>query len=256
MLPRPTSPGHRSRDRLRPHHAEDRERSVAFCTSLVALVRSGADHPDRDPRPRSPTPSSGATSSTRPSPGSTRPPAGSSSASVMLALPEVQRRGDHIGIDVLHPAASGDARPLARLLILGVLTVLLCKPDHPHRGATEMVQFSRMVGVALEPDPGSAYLGSAGCSCRSGFGCCWPSSPLVSALLRAYRPGITRDMAMKTTPHARPEMTFLVVLVAPHRLPVSSACRCSQAWLLFSSAIVLVRQRQPGHRSASSCSGT
>ena len=64
--------------------------------------------------------------------------------SVMLAIPEVQRRGDHIGIDFV----TGKLRPSGRrvLMILGVLTVLASAAIFVREGMI-MVEFSRIVGV-------------------------------------------------------------------------------------------------------------
>lgn len=64
--------------------------------------------------------------------------------SVMLAIPEVQRRGDHIGIDFI----TGKLRPRGRrvLMVLGVLTVLASAAIFVREGMV-MVEFSRMVGV-------------------------------------------------------------------------------------------------------------
>jgi TRAP-type C4-dicarboxylate transport system permease small subunit len=64
--------------------------------------------------------------------------------SVMLAIPEVQRRGDHIGIDFV----TGMLGPRGRraLLAFGVLTVLASAAIFVREGLA-MVEFSRMVGV-------------------------------------------------------------------------------------------------------------
>jgi len=70
--------------------------------------------------------------------------------SVMLAIPEVQRRGDHIGIDFLFTRAPEATRRwialfgLVMVLISGVIIVV---------EGIEMVEFSRMIGVLSNQIP-------------------------------------------------------------------------------------------------------
>jgi TRAP-type C4-dicarboxylate transport system permease small subunit len=70
--------------------------------------------------------------------------------SVMLALPEVQRRGDHIGIDYLAARLSTIGRRL--LLLFGLATVLVAGVIFVVEGI-EMVEFSRMIGVLSNQIP-------------------------------------------------------------------------------------------------------
>ncbi|HEX2552459.1 MAG TPA: TRAP transporter small permease [Microvirga sp.] len=70
--------------------------------------------------------------------------------SVMLALPEVQRRGDHIGIDWLATRLSAPGRRL--LLLFGLATVLISGAIFVVEGI-EMVEFSRMIGVLSNQIP-------------------------------------------------------------------------------------------------------
>lgn len=66
-------------------------------------------------------------------------------ASVMLAIPEVQRRNDHIGIDFLHERLKGS--PRARWVLgFGTLTVLVSSVILVREGIT-MVEFTHMLGV-------------------------------------------------------------------------------------------------------------
>jgi len=113
---------------------------------------------------------------------------------VMLALPEVQRRNDHIGIDVLHQKFGG--RPAARwLLILGVLTVLLSSLIIIIEGYG-MVQFSRMVGIVSNQIP-EVHIWVVQLLVPVGFGL----MALVAAVqLLCLCLGIT-PTAMNTTPH-------------------------------------------------------
>ena len=72
-------------------------------------------------------------------------------ASVMLALPEVQRRNDHIGIDFLHQRLRD--RPAARIVLgFGVLTVLVSSAILVREGIT-MVEFTQMLGVLSNQIP-------------------------------------------------------------------------------------------------------
>jgi TRAP-type C4-dicarboxylate transport system permease small subunit len=64
--------------------------------------------------------------------------------SVMLAIPEVQRRGDHIGIDFL--ARKLGPRRSRALLVFAVLTVLASAAVFVREGIV-MVEFSRMLNV-------------------------------------------------------------------------------------------------------------
>jgi TRAP-type C4-dicarboxylate transport system permease small subunit len=70
--------------------------------------------------------------------------------SVMLALPEVQRRGDHIGIDFLQTRISDSGRRF--VLIFGLLTVFASAVILVVEGI-EMVEFSRMIGVLSNQIP-------------------------------------------------------------------------------------------------------
>jgi TRAP-type C4-dicarboxylate transport system permease small subunit len=70
--------------------------------------------------------------------------------SVMLALPEVQRRGDHIGIDFLAGRLSDTGRRL--LLAFGLVMVLICAVILVVEGI-EMIEFSRMLGVLSNQIP-------------------------------------------------------------------------------------------------------
>lgn len=72
-------------------------------------------------------------------------------AAVMLAIPEVQRRNDHIGIDFLHQKLKG--RPAARaVLVFGTLTVLVSSVVLVVEGIS-MVEFSRMLNVLSNQIP-------------------------------------------------------------------------------------------------------
>ncbi|KAA2238218.1 TRAP transporter small permease [Salinarimonas soli] len=72
-------------------------------------------------------------------------------ASVMLALPEVQRRNDHIGIDFLHQRLRD--RPAARLVLgFGVFTVLVSSAILVREGVT-MVEFTQMLGILSNQIP-------------------------------------------------------------------------------------------------------
>lgn len=70
--------------------------------------------------------------------------------SVMLAVPEVQRRGDHIGIDFL--AGMLQARGRAVLVALGIVAVLATSAIFVREGI-EMVTFSRMLNVLSNQIP-------------------------------------------------------------------------------------------------------
>lgn len=66
-------------------------------------------------------------------------------ACVMLAIPEVQRRNDHIGIDFLHERLKGT--PRARWVLgFGTLAVLASSLILVREGIT-MVEFTHMLGV-------------------------------------------------------------------------------------------------------------
>lgn len=72
-------------------------------------------------------------------------------ACVMLAIPEVQRRNDHIGIDFLHQRLKG--RPGARVVLgLGTLAVLVSSVVLVREGVT-MVEFTRMLGILSNQIP-------------------------------------------------------------------------------------------------------
>ena len=72
-------------------------------------------------------------------------------ASIMLSLPEVQRRNDHIGIDFLHQKLRG--RRAARIVLAaGVLTVLASSLLLVREGLA-MVEFSQMLGVLSNQIP-------------------------------------------------------------------------------------------------------
>ncbi len=70
--------------------------------------------------------------------------------SVMLAIPEVQRRGDHIGIDFL--AGRLRAAPRRALLVFSLLTVLASALVFVREGIV-MVEFSRMLNVLSNQVP-------------------------------------------------------------------------------------------------------
>jgi TRAP-type C4-dicarboxylate transport system permease small subunit len=63
---------------------------------------------------------------------------------VMLALPEAQRRGEHIGVDALTERLS--ARHKRWAAAFGVITVAICGWLLVSEGI-EMVQFTRMIGI-------------------------------------------------------------------------------------------------------------
>jgi TRAP-type C4-dicarboxylate transport system permease small subunit len=63
---------------------------------------------------------------------------------VMLALPEAQRRGEHIGVDALTERLS--ERHKRWLAAFGVVTVAICGWLLVSEGI-EMVQFTRMIGI-------------------------------------------------------------------------------------------------------------
>lgn len=71
-------------------------------------------------------------------------------ASVMLAVPEVQRRGEHIGIDFL--ANNLLARGYRALALFAVATVLASAAIYVREGL-EMVTFSRMLNVLSNQIP-------------------------------------------------------------------------------------------------------
>ena len=64
--------------------------------------------------------------------------------SVMLAIPEVQRRGEHIGVDALTERLS--ARGKRRAAALGIVTVAIVAYLFVSEGI-EMVAFTRMIGI-------------------------------------------------------------------------------------------------------------
>jgi TRAP-type C4-dicarboxylate transport system permease small subunit len=70
--------------------------------------------------------------------------------SVMLAIPEVQRRGDHIGIDFLAGKLRSAGR--RRLLVFSILTVLATAIIFVREGIV-MVEFSRMLNVLSNQIP-------------------------------------------------------------------------------------------------------
>jgi TRAP-type C4-dicarboxylate transport system permease small subunit len=70
--------------------------------------------------------------------------------SVMLSIPEVQRRGDHIGIDVVTRAVSERMR---KALMLGGLAMVLGSALVFTREGIEMVSFSRMINVLSNQIP-------------------------------------------------------------------------------------------------------
>ena len=70
--------------------------------------------------------------------------------SVMLAIPEVQRRGDHIGIDFLARLLGPAAR--RALLVFAILTVLASALIFVREGII-MVEFSRMLNVLSNQIP-------------------------------------------------------------------------------------------------------
>jgi TRAP-type C4-dicarboxylate transport system permease small subunit len=70
--------------------------------------------------------------------------------SVMLAIPEVQRRGDHIGIDVVTGAVSDRVR--RGLTLFGLLMVLGTAAIFTREGAV-MVAFSRMLNILSNQIP-------------------------------------------------------------------------------------------------------
>ncbi len=69
---------------------------------------------------------------------------------VMLAIPEVQRRGDHIGVDFL--AARLSERGKAIGLTFGLLLVFFSAAIFVAEGV-EMVEFSRMIGILSNQIP-------------------------------------------------------------------------------------------------------
>jgi TRAP-type C4-dicarboxylate transport system permease small subunit len=69
---------------------------------------------------------------------------------VMLAIPEVQRRGDHIGIDYLASRVSGAGR--RAILAFGLLMVAASAVILVLEGI-EMVEFSRVIGVLSNQIP-------------------------------------------------------------------------------------------------------
>jgi C4-dicarboxylate transporter DctQ subunit len=70
--------------------------------------------------------------------------------SVMLAVPEVQRRGDHIGIDFITGTVGERSR--RAVLALGVLTVLATAALFVWQGVV-MVEFSRVLNVLSNQIP-------------------------------------------------------------------------------------------------------
>lgn len=69
---------------------------------------------------------------------------------VMLAIPEVQRRGDHIGIDML--TRSVGERLRRALLMFGVAMVFACAALFTREGL-EMVAFSKMINILSNQIP-------------------------------------------------------------------------------------------------------
>lgn len=69
---------------------------------------------------------------------------------VMLALPEAQRRGEHIGVDALTERLS--ARHKRWAAAFGVITVAICGWLLVSEGI-EMVQFTRMIGIVSNELP-------------------------------------------------------------------------------------------------------
>ena len=65
-------------------------------------------------------------------------------ASVLLAIPEAQRRGENIGVDSLIDRAGGFWRKA--LLVLGALSVIITAGYFIDHGM-QMVAFSRMIGM-------------------------------------------------------------------------------------------------------------
>jgi TRAP-type C4-dicarboxylate transport system permease small subunit len=70
--------------------------------------------------------------------------------SVMLAVPEVQRRGDHIGIDVM--TGQVNLRLRRGLLVFGLLMVLASAAIFTREGYV-MVAFSRMLNILSNQIP-------------------------------------------------------------------------------------------------------
>lgn len=70
--------------------------------------------------------------------------------SVMLSIPEVQRRGDHIGIDMVTTAVGPKLK--RGLMLFGLLTVLASAVIFTHEGVS-MVAFSRMINVLSNQIP-------------------------------------------------------------------------------------------------------
>ena len=69
---------------------------------------------------------------------------------VMLALPEAQRRGEHIGVDALTERLN--ARHKRWVAAFGVVTVAICGWLLVSEGI-EMVQFTRMIGILSNEQP-------------------------------------------------------------------------------------------------------
>jgi TRAP-type C4-dicarboxylate transport system permease small subunit len=69
---------------------------------------------------------------------------------VMLALPEAQRRGEHIGVDALTERLN--ARHKRWAAAFGVVTVAICGWLLVSEGI-EMVQFTRMIGIVSNELP-------------------------------------------------------------------------------------------------------
>lgn len=69
---------------------------------------------------------------------------------VMLSIPEVQRRGEHIGIDMVTTAAGAKLKRL--LLLFGLLCVFGSAALFTREGAS-MVAFSRMINVLSNQIP-------------------------------------------------------------------------------------------------------
>lgn len=70
--------------------------------------------------------------------------------SVMLAVPEAQRRGEHIGVDLITERVKGTRR--RALMIFGMLTVVATSIILISEGL-DMVAFTRMVGIVSNSLP-------------------------------------------------------------------------------------------------------
>jgi TRAP-type C4-dicarboxylate transport system permease small subunit len=109
---------------------------------------------------------------------------------VMFAIPEVQRRGDHIGIDTVTSNAS--PRRARMLLLFGLACVLGSAVLFAREGVV-MVEFSRMIGVSSNQLP-DVPLWMIQAFVPIGFGLMALVAFVQSALVLA---GLTpRDMAL------------------------------------------------------------